>query len=236
MFTFTGSRILIIAVIAILVPGRVYAQTYPTLDPSTISNDTKLSWCTSEVAVCPLICLDQGYGTINNLCYPDNLYYTCICGNGLSPNLTEYSLTIPYFVCTEEVLLCVKNCGSDNDCSSKCQGGKICGATNPKQANSTSSQVHSSTASSKSGSGTSFSTRASNSVSASASASDSQSVLATSSERVYSGFGTGSASSATATSNSGSNLKVFASCTESDRYARWLLFAVVAGIVGGIMI
>jgi hypothetical protein len=67
------------------------------------------------------------------------LNYGCVCGNGLQPNVSEYSLTLPYFVCQEWGNQCVKNCGIDNACSSSCREDHPCGALNPQRANSTNS-------------------------------------------------------------------------------------------------
>lgn len=60
------------------------------------------------------------------------LSYGCLCGNNLQPNVSEYSLTLPYFVCTEWGTQCVKSCGSDNTCASACRQDHPCGALKPK--------------------------------------------------------------------------------------------------------
>jgi hypothetical protein len=44
------------------------------------------------------------------------LDYSCVCGNGLSPNATEFSQTLPYFICTQYGTNCVAGCGGDNLC------------------------------------------------------------------------------------------------------------------------
>ena len=71
-------------------------QTY-TIDPNNVSNATRAYWCTNQQAQCPLICLQQvnDASTIQNDCDSNALTYACICGNGLSPNVTEYSQTLP---------------------------------------------------------------------------------------------------------------------------------------------
>lgn len=60
------------------------------------------------------------------------LTYGCLCGNNLQPNVSEYSLTLPYFVCTEWGTQCVKSCGSDNACASACRQDHPCGAQKPQ--------------------------------------------------------------------------------------------------------
>jgi cobalamin biosynthesis Mg chelatase CobN len=66
------------------------------------------------------------------------LTYGCICDNGMAPNLSEYSLTIPYFKCQQWGNQCVENCGANNNaCASDCRENHPCGALNPTPANTT---------------------------------------------------------------------------------------------------
>jgi hypothetical protein len=51
--------------------------------------------------------------------------------------MSEYSLTIPYHVCTAWGTKCVADCGSDNLCSSACRQDNPCGAQNPQRVNVT---------------------------------------------------------------------------------------------------
>ncbi|KAI9719994.1 MAG: hypothetical protein M1812_003119 [Candelaria pacifica] len=56
--------------------------------------------------------------------------------NGLSPNASEYSQTIPYFICTEAGNQCVNKCATnDNSCQSACRAQHPCGAQDPKRVN-----------------------------------------------------------------------------------------------------
>jgi len=61
--------------------------------------------------------------------------------------VTEYTLTLPYFVCTEWGTQCVKNCGSNNACASSCRQDHPCGALSPQRVNTTSSATMEPTAS-----------------------------------------------------------------------------------------
>lgn len=61
-----------------------------------------------------------------------SLSYGCLCGNNLQPNVSEYSLTLPYFVCTEWGTQCVAKCGSDSSCASSCRQDHPCGALKPR--------------------------------------------------------------------------------------------------------
>ncbi|KAJ0108930.1 hypothetical protein J7T55_005475 [Diaporthe amygdali] len=110
------------------------------IDPSSVSLSIRKSWCQSEISTCPSICRDQSdTGAQVNTCDPETLTYGCLCGDNTQPNVSEYSLTLPYFVCTEWGNQCVTACGQDSSCASACRQDHPCGATDPSPANSTSS-------------------------------------------------------------------------------------------------
>jgi len=120
------------------------------IDPNTVDQATRDSWCSDELATCPLICAQTDPGTtLTNDCDPDTLTYGCICGDGKQPNVSEYSLTLPYHTCVEWGNQCVKDCGlSDNACSSSCREDNPCGALDPTPKNETkATETTSSTAS-----------------------------------------------------------------------------------------
>ncbi|KAH0562458.1 hypothetical protein GP486_002850 [Trichoglossum hirsutum] len=58
--------------------------------------------------------------------------------NGATPNATEYSQTIPYFLCTEANTDCVNNCAGNSGCQSACRTSHPCGAQDPQRVNITS--------------------------------------------------------------------------------------------------
>jgi hypothetical protein len=102
-------------------------------------------------AQCPLICEQtSGSGTtIQNNCDPTQLTYSCVCSNGLSPNVSQYTQTLPFYICQEWGTQCVSNCGQDNTCADNCRSQHPCGAQNPvRQNTSTLSSTTSSAASS----------------------------------------------------------------------------------------
>ncbi|KAI9828918.1 MAG: hypothetical protein M1826_005841 [Phylliscum demangeonii] len=76
-----------------------------------------------------------------NDCDPSTLIFHCICSNGLSPNASEYSQTIPYYLCTETNNQCVANCGGNSACQSACREQHPCGAQAPKRVNTSSSST-----------------------------------------------------------------------------------------------
>jgi hypothetical protein len=73
-----------------------------------------------------------------------SLTYGCVCANGMQPNVSEYTLTLPYFVCTEWGSQCVANC-TDSACQSDCREKHPCGALEPTQQNTTTSSTMSAT-------------------------------------------------------------------------------------------
>jgi len=120
-----------------------------TFNASAVSSDTRDAWCNDQVAQCPRLCSDLDKSTVTNECFPDNLVYTCLCSDNVTPNLTQYSQTIPYYECTVEQTDCVAACGlSDNDCSNECRKKFVCGATDPKKGNKTLSASQSATSTS----------------------------------------------------------------------------------------
>ncbi|KAG5974012.1 hypothetical protein E4U55_000133, partial [Claviceps digitariae] len=66
----------------------------------------------------------------------NTLQFGCLCGNNMQPNVSEYSLSLPYFVCQEWVLQCQKACDT-NACKSDCVQNHPCGAQNPQKLNTT---------------------------------------------------------------------------------------------------
>jgi len=108
------------------------------IDPNSVPLSTRQAWCNSQIAECPLICLQEAgnsAGTYANTCDPTSLTYSCICSNGLSPNASEYSQTIPYYICTQYNTNCQQACGNDNTCAAACVQDHPCGALNPTRVN-----------------------------------------------------------------------------------------------------
>lgn len=140
-----------------LAVGLVSAQDYY-VDPQSVREGLRNTWCDNQLSTCPLICLDQGDPSgvqpQSNFCDPESLSYECICDNGEVPNLDEYSLTLPYFMCTEWGTRCVAACAGDNSCSSSCRQDNPCGAQNPSRANTTATSSTASPTASRTNDGT----------------------------------------------------------------------------------
>jgi len=112
-----------------------------TIDPSSVNITVRETWCTDQMASCPLICL-QLPGTSgspeSNSCSATDLSYSCVCSNGVQPNASEYSQTIPYFECTTFNTQCVTACPQgDATCAQNCNTAHPCGAQYPVRVNLT---------------------------------------------------------------------------------------------------
>jgi hypothetical protein len=119
------------------------AQAQYSIDPNSVPLATRQNWCQAQISSCPLLCLqNQGADastTTANDCDATTLTYDCVCGNGYTPNVANYSQTIPFFECQEYGNQCVNSCGSgDTACQSACRDDHPCGAQNPTRINATS--------------------------------------------------------------------------------------------------
>lgn len=121
------------------------------INPESVDILTRRAWCNDELSNCPIICQQSSPGVVlSNSCDPETLTYGCVCSNGLQPNMSMYSLTLPFHVCQQWVIQCRKDCGINNSCASSCAEDHPCGAQDPPRANKTTSS--SMTASATSGS------------------------------------------------------------------------------------
>ncbi|PGH33438.1 hypothetical protein GX50_03745 [[Emmonsia] crescens] len=114
------------------------------IDPSTVPEATRDAWCRDQTTSCPLLCLQNKKATgepDENRCDPETLIFSCICSNGLTPDSSEYSQPIPYYICTEANNQCVLNCNGDPGCQTACRVENPCGAQNPKRVTSTSAMA-----------------------------------------------------------------------------------------------
>lgn len=115
------------------------AQVYPVITADDISNSTREIWCEQQTGICPNLCQDQAHVDPEfNDCWTEDLHFECVCKDGSRPNMSEYSLTIPYNLCMESKQACANNCGNNQDCATSCFSGKQCGATDPRRVNVTS--------------------------------------------------------------------------------------------------
>jgi hypothetical protein len=110
------SRTLIVAASMV---GLVSSQTWTAVNISAIDPATRSKWCLDQTSSCPLLCLQINATSDprQNECDSDSLSYQCVCSNGISPNTSEYSQTIPFYLCMEANNECVDRCSSaDSAC------------------------------------------------------------------------------------------------------------------------
>ncbi|SPO02243.1 uncharacterized protein DNG_04916 [Cephalotrichum gorgonifer] len=103
------------------------------IDPETVSKSLRVRWCEDQRNSCPTICASvDDRKVMENECNPETLTYSCICGNGKQPDLSQYTLTLPYYTCTEYGTQCVAACPAhDNECARACREENLCGAQDP---------------------------------------------------------------------------------------------------------
>ncbi|GAP88203.1 putative cdp-alcohol phosphatidyltransferase protein [Rosellinia necatrix] len=135
------SRNVVLATATLLL-SSVQAQIQYSIEPESVPLSTRDNWCDQERSTCPIICqqLPPGGYQVND-CDPMTLTYGCVCDNGKSPNLSEYSLTLPFFICQEWGNQCVLGCGGNAACASDCRENHPCGALNPTRVNETKSST-----------------------------------------------------------------------------------------------
>ncbi|GJJ68705.1 hypothetical protein EMPS_01051 [Entomortierella parvispora] len=129
------SRTLRVLAIAIFASAACVAA----FDPQSVNNITRLTWCEMQVGFCTNVCQELTNGAQYQLndCNTESLAYDCICEGNVVPNVTEYTLTIPYFECVTDVQNCIGRCPqSDNGCYSVCKQ-RNCTAEFPKKYNQT---------------------------------------------------------------------------------------------------
>jgi len=139
-----------LALVAMAILSANSQITY-TIDPNNVPLPTRQSWCLAQTSSCPLLCLQNmnqsDASTSANDCDPDTLVYNCQCSNGMTPNLNNYSQTIPFFECQEYGNECVAACGDGNTpCQSACRDDHPCGAQSPTRINTTSISTMAATA------------------------------------------------------------------------------------------
>ncbi|KAF2204623.1 hypothetical protein GQ43DRAFT_437776 [Delitschia confertaspora ATCC 74209] len=140
----------IFSLLAVASPFFAHAQSSYVIDPKSVDQAQRDKWCADQIEQCPLICLQlpgvTSMNTVANACDPDALDYQCICENNVAPNVTEFSQTLPFYICQEWGNQCVAACGQDNSCSYDCRANHHCGASYPKRVNSTAASTMSQTA------------------------------------------------------------------------------------------
>lgn len=133
----------------VLLALNAQAQTTYNIDPNTVPEATRDFWCTQQKTSCPLICLQlpgvTSTTTESNTCDPATLAFSCVCVNGISPNASQFSQTVPFFECQQFGNNCVTACNGDSACQAACRADNPCGAQDPVLVNTTTSSAMPST-------------------------------------------------------------------------------------------
>ncbi|KAF2474663.1 uncharacterized protein BDR25DRAFT_254995 [Lindgomyces ingoldianus] len=109
-----------------------------TLDPNTVSNDNKSTWCAAERHTCPEVCGGIGKTKAGgNECSTTNLNFTCTCSDGTSPNMSDYQQSVPALMCREWFSRCIIASGENLDQQLLCKA-VTCGNKTTEGAVSTS--------------------------------------------------------------------------------------------------
>ncbi|KAJ9297554.1 hypothetical protein DTO271G3_4329 [Paecilomyces variotii] len=105
-------------------------------NPAEVSATEKASWCTGQRNICPKIC---GGAANVNTCDPDTLSFSCVCSDGSVPNSSEYTQSLPYFVCEANYGQCIENHPNDLTGQEECKEQAQCGTKNATSAASSTS-------------------------------------------------------------------------------------------------
>ncbi|KAM3414950.1 hypothetical protein BST61_g10090 [Cercospora zeina] len=130
-----------------------------TITASEIPSSLRASWCRGQTIACPQIC---GGRAETNECDSEQLTYDCSCPDGEPRNISDYTQTLPFFICEQWKTNCVLNHPDDRDGQAACES-VTCGTKNATEAeggdsSSTASESPTSTASSTAETGASQTT------------------------------------------------------------------------------
>ncbi|PPJ51662.1 hypothetical protein CBER1_08761 [Cercospora berteroae] len=111
------------------------AQNYSTsgnlsITASEVPSTLRASWCRGQTIACPQIC---GGRAETNTCDAEQLTYDCSCPDGEARNISDYTQTLPFFVCEQWRTNCVLNHPDDRDGQAACES-VTCGAQNATEA------------------------------------------------------------------------------------------------------
>lgn len=132
----------LVAVAAVAVSAQTQNYTSSlnmTIDPGTVEQKDRASWCQAQTNTCDLLCDDA---TNDNSCTQSDLSWECTCSsNSSTPGLQYYTQTVPTFICEELYSQCIStNAGSasgQKECTKNIED--LCATQNPPAADSVSS-------------------------------------------------------------------------------------------------
>ncbi|KJX94569.1 hypothetical protein TI39_contig4175g00002 [Zymoseptoria brevis] len=96
------------------------------IDASQISSGERQSWCLGQRNNCPKVC--EGPANPNS-CDSNTLEWTCTCTNGNTPNITDYTEMVPFYICQQWIANCVASNPNDATAQFGCRS-VVCGSQN----------------------------------------------------------------------------------------------------------
>ncbi|KAF2109004.1 hypothetical protein BDV96DRAFT_503596 [Lophiotrema nucula] len=82
-----------------------------TISPNSVNSTVRESWCQAQKNTCPQIC--GGFSKLNSTCDSTTLTFNCICGDGTTPNMSDYQQSVPGQMCRQWFSACITASGDD---------------------------------------------------------------------------------------------------------------------------
>ncbi|KAH0337088.1 hypothetical protein KCU81_g8258, partial [Aureobasidium melanogenum] len=101
-----------------LAAAQVQSGNY-TIDPNSVDSTTRSSWCRAEFNTCNVLCGSGGFKT--NSCDANSLTYSCVCNNGLTPNMSQYESSLPDYECQTYRGQCLANNAGNSTAQDQCK-------------------------------------------------------------------------------------------------------------------
>ncbi|KAK2768753.1 hypothetical protein FQN54_000609 [Arachnomyces sp. PD_36] len=100
-------------------------------NPGLVNPDELITWCIGQQNACPQVC---GGDFSKNECSTETFTFTCECGDGTTPDMTEYKDTLPYYICEATFAQCIEANASDADAQETCKENRDCGSKDASKA------------------------------------------------------------------------------------------------------
>ncbi|KAF1953932.1 hypothetical protein CC80DRAFT_494178 [Byssothecium circinans] len=113
-----------------------------TVQPNSVPQSQRETWCKASTNTCPELCGGQGnIASGGNDCSPSTLAHTCECRNGTKPNLAEYEQTVEAQMCRFWYSGCINATNQDASLQFNCDQTRnnLCGNKTSKAATSSGS-------------------------------------------------------------------------------------------------
>ncbi|KAK1782730.1 hypothetical protein QBC45DRAFT_288012, partial [Copromyces sp. CBS 386.78] len=104
-----------------------------TVPVESVDVNTRNQWCVAQYNTCKILC---NKAVKTNDCQADTLKYECTCQSGDTPDLENYTQTVPTFMCQEAYSACINAHKDDAMGQDKCKKDIFdqCGTLDPTKA------------------------------------------------------------------------------------------------------